>query len=76
MAFVLTFREVGNSWAGRGPFSEEFETREAAERAVFEYVKENWKNEFEDEMPDDPDEAVHQYFEDVLEAYEISEITR
>ena len=38
MAFILTFRERGNSWAGRGPFSTEYPTREEAHAALVEYV--------------------------------------
>ncbi|HLG96905.1 MAG TPA: hypothetical protein VKX49_11395 [Bryobacteraceae bacterium] len=74
MPFILTLREVGNSWAGRGPFSSEHATRAEAEQALVEYVQGNWKNEFEDEMPSDPQELVRQYFDDVLEAYDISEV--
>ena len=74
MPFILTLREVGHSWAGRGPFSSQHATREAAEEALVEYVRANWKNESEDEMSTDPDELVRQYFDYALEAYEVSEV--
>lgn len=74
MAFILTIRERGNSWAGRSPFSSEHQTQKQAEAALLAYVKENWEAEIGDEPPTDQDLMVSQYFEEVLEAYEIREV--
>ena len=73
MTFTLTIRERGNSWAGRSPFTSEHPTESDARAALVAYVKENWAAELEDEPPANHDEMVRQYFEDVLEAYEIRE---
>jgi hypothetical protein len=73
MAFTLTIRERGNSWAGRGPFTSEHRSESDAHAALVAYVKENWEAELEDEPPADEDEMVRRYFDDVLEAYEIRE---
>jgi hypothetical protein len=75
MAFILTFRERGNSSAGRGPFSTEYPTRDEARAALVEYVKENWKPELDDyEMPDDEGEMVREFFYEVLQDYDITEV--
>jgi hypothetical protein len=73
MAFTLTIRERGNSCAGRGPFTSEHDTESEARAALVAYVKENWDAELEVEPPTDEDEMIRQYFDDVLEAYEIRE---
>ena len=73
MAYTLTIRERGNSWAGRSPFSSEHPTQQQAQAALVAYVKENWAAEMGEEPPADEAEMVQRYFEDVLEAYEITE---
>lgn len=44
-----------------------------ARAALIAYVTENWEVELEGEPPTNHDEMVRQYFEEVLEAYEIRE---
>ena len=73
MAFILTIRERGNSWAGRKPSSSEHVTRQAALAALVAYVKKNWEAEMDEEPPADEEEMIRRYFEGVLEAYDISE---
>ena len=49
-------------------------SREGAEDALFEYVKEYWMQEVGDEpMPDDRAEAIRLYFEVSEEGYKIIE---
>ena len=71
--FILTIRERNNSWAGRSPAVSEHANREEAEAALREYVEQNWDAEMDTERPDDPEDMVQEYFEQVLEAYEILE---
>jgi hypothetical protein len=75
MAFILTIRERGNSWAGRSPFTSEHRSEADARAALVAYVKENWEAELEDEPPADEDEMVRQYFDEILEAYEIVKVS-
>jgi len=72
MPFILTIRERGNSWAGRRPVSSEHATRRDAEASLVEYVRQNWATEMDEEPPADEGKMIGRYFEDVLEAYEIS----
>jgi hypothetical protein len=77
MPFVLTIGERGHSWAGRPPAVSVYATREEAERDLNQYVRENWDSEMGIDKPDDESEMVEQYyFSDVLERYEINEVTR
>jgi hypothetical protein len=72
MPFVLVIGERGNSWAGRPPRSSIHATREAAEGELENFVRNNWDSELGgDELPEDPDEMIDYYFENVLERYEI-----
>ena len=73
MAYTLTIRERGNSWAGRSPFTSEHRSESDERAALVTYVKENWEAEVGDEPPADEDEMIRQYFDEVLEAYEIKE---
>lgn len=72
MPFTLTIRERNNSWAGRPPATSTHETREEAEGALREYVRNNWDAEMGTEPPREPDGMIQEYFDDVLEAYEIT----
>jgi len=72
MPFILTIRERGNAWAGRGPVSSEHATRRDAEASLVEYVRQNWTAEMGEEPPADEGKMIGRYFEHVLEAYEIS----
>jgi hypothetical protein len=74
MAYVLTIRERNHFWAGRPPAMSTYPTREAAEAALLEYVRDNWEEELDTDPPDDPGSMIEEYFEDVLEAYEITEL--
>jgi hypothetical protein len=61
--------------APRGPFSTEHATRDEVHAALVEYVKENWKPELDDyEMPGDEDDMVREFFNEVLQDYEITEV--
>ena len=73
MAYTLTIRERGNSWAGRSPVRSEHATPEEARAELVEYVRRNWDAEVGDDRPNDEDKLVDMYFADVLEAYEITE---
>ncbi len=74
MAFILTIRDRGDSWAGRSPCTSEHRTESGARAALVAYVKENWESELEGQPPADEDDMVTEYFENVREAYEISEL--
>lgn len=72
---ALIIREKGSSWAGRPPVVTTYADEETARRALEEYVLANWESEMDEaEMPDDPEDAVDQYFEAVAEAYDIAEV--
>lgn len=73
MPFVLVIRERRNSWAGRGPIAVIHPSEEAAQADLFSYVQENWDAKMGDDLPEDDDELIEQYFECVLEEYVISE---
>jgi len=73
MPFLLTIRERNDSWAGRGPAVSTHPSREDAEASLLDYVQRNWDAEVGTEPPDDPEDMIRQYFDDVLEAYEIAE---
>lgn len=44
-----------------------YSTYEAAKQRLFEYVSKYWASEIDDDydMPDDPDEAIDRYFDEV-----------
>jgi hypothetical protein len=73
MPFRLTIRERSDSWAGRGPAVSTHETRDDADTALLDYVRRNWDAEVGTEPPGDPEKMVREYFDEVLEAYEITE---
>jgi len=74
MPFLLTIRERNYSWAGRSPVTSTHEKRAAAEAALADYVRLNWKSEMDsDELPEDSAEMVEQYFSEVLESYAITQ---
>jgi hypothetical protein len=74
MAFILTIRERGDSWAGRGPATTSHPTRREAQAALLAYVRRNWDTEMDgEEPPSDGPELVERYFGNVLEAYDITE---
>jgi hypothetical protein len=72
--YILTIRERNNSWAGRSPTVSEHASRGEAEAALRDYVQHNWDAEMDTERPDDPDDMVDEYFSEVLEAYDITEM--
>lgn len=39
-------------------------TRQTAKRLLLDYVIDDWANEYNTLMPEDPDEAIEAYFED------------
>ena len=41
MTYILTIREKGHSWAGRGPVSSVHASRDAAKEELLEYVRRN-----------------------------------
>lgn len=73
LAYILKIRERNHSWAGRSPARSEHATHGEAEAALREYVQRNWVAEMGTEPPDNPDEMVQEYFDEVREAYEIVE---
>lgn len=73
--YVLSIRELGSSWAGRSPVVRRYPTEQAAKDALISYVRENWEAELGGlEMPDDPEEMIQAYFEDVDEQYDIIQV--
>jgi hypothetical protein len=74
MAYILTIREPGNSLAGRGRSQARHATEGEAHAALVDWVRENWNLEMDgDELPDDEEEMIRQYFDFVLQEYEIAE---
>lgn len=73
MPYILTIRERGHSWAGRSPVSRVHETSAEARSDLLEYVRRNWESEMGTDQPDDPDELIQEYFDEVLGAYSITE---
>lgn len=74
MPFVLMIGERRCSWASRGPIAETYATREEAEADLADYVRRNWDAKMGDDPPEDDDELVEQFFDWVLEEYEIAEL--
>jgi len=74
MPFLLTIAEKNDSWAGRSPLTSTHNTREEAERALRDYVQRNWDAEVGTEPPEDPEVLIAEYFDDVLETYQVLEI--
>jgi hypothetical protein len=73
MSFTLTIKERNHSWGGRSPVTSTHSTRAAAEAELLDYVRRNWDAEVGTERPDDLSGMVAEYFDEVLEAYEITE---
>lgn len=73
MPFILTISEKNDSWAGRPPRRTTHATREDAEGALLDYVRQNWSAEIGTEPPDDPAALLAEYFDEVLERYAITE---
>ena len=74
MIFVLINGERSNSWAGRPPVVTLHRSREGARAGVLDYVKRNWKDKVGTEEPGEQDDMIEQYFEEVLECYDIQEV--
>ena len=73
MPYVLMIRERGYSWAGRGPIAIIHSSEEEAQAELVEYVRENWDAKMDEDPPEDEDELIEQYFDQVLEEYDITE---
>ena len=73
MPFVLMIRERGSSWAGREPIAIIHPSREEAQAELVDYVRENWDAKMDQDSPEDDDELIDQYFDQVLEEYDIAE---
>jgi hypothetical protein len=73
MPFLLTIRERNDSWSGRGPVTSTHMARADADTALLDYVRRNWDAEVGTEQPDDHDTMIREYFDEVLETYEITE---
>jgi hypothetical protein len=72
MPFILIIGERSNSWAGRPSRATMHASRQEAESEVLAFVQRNWDSELgNDERPDDADEMIEYYFENVPERYEI-----
>ena len=72
MPFVLMIRERRNSWAGRGPIARIYSSEEEAQAELVDYVRENWDAKMDEDPPEDEDELIEQYFDQVLEEYDIA----
>jgi len=73
MPFVLVIRERGSSWAGRDPIAVVHPSRDEAKPELVDYVRENWDTRMDEAPPENEDELVGRYFDNVLEAYDIAE---
>ena len=73
MPYTLTIRERNHSWAGRSPVTTTHATLAAAEDELLAYVLRNWDAEVGADRPDDPQAMISEYFEEVFEAYKITE---
>jgi hypothetical protein len=73
MPFLLTIRERNHSWAGRPPRSTTHPTQAEADAALLEYVQRNWESEVGTELPANAGLLINEYFDEVLEAYDITE---
>ena len=71
--FTLLISEKNGSWAGRKPLRSTHPTEEAAEEALVEYVRRKWDAEMGSEPPEDESDLVDEYFDSVLERYQIVE---
>jgi hypothetical protein len=70
MAFVLII-DGGNARGGRPSAATLHESREEAEAELLAYVRRNWDVETDGaEQPEEPDEMIGRYFEEVAEQYE------
>jgi len=74
MPFVLIIGERSNSWAGRPPVVTLHHTREDARTTLLDYVKRNWEDEVVGDEPEESDALIEQYFDEVLEFYDIQEV--
>lgn len=74
MPFALIIGERSNSWAGRSPVVTLHHNREQAMAGLVEYVKRNWQDEVGGDEPEEADQMIEQYFEEVLEFYDIHEV--
>jgi hypothetical protein len=75
MPFLLKIGERGHSWAGRPPLTSVHNSREEAEAELTQYIRDNGDQQMDgDELPQDEAELVEQYFDFVLEPYEIFEV--
>jgi hypothetical protein len=75
VTWVLTIAG-GTTWAGRPAVCSLHESEEAAELALWEYVKRNWNLSAEELAQDedgslDREEEIRDYFDDARESYEI-----
>ena len=73
MPYVLMIRERGCSWAGRGPIAVIHPTEEEAQADLVDYVRKNWDDKMNEDPPEDDYELVEEYFDQVLEEYDIAE---
>jgi hypothetical protein len=72
MPFLLIVGERGNSWGGRPSAVTIHETREDAKAQLLDYVNRNWDDETDGhERPEDSDDMIERYFDEVQERYEI-----
>ena len=74
MPFVLIIGERSSSWAGRAPVVTLHHSREEAKAKLLDHVKRNWEDEVGDDEPEGEDELIDQYFDEVLEFYDIQEV--
>lgn len=79
MKYVLTIGKKGHSGAGRPLVTSSHDTRDEAFARLVEYLKRNWEGQMNTEadtlLPENAEEMVDAYFAQVLESYEIVEVS-
>jgi mono/diheme cytochrome c family protein len=71
-SFILKIQERNHSWSGRPAIVTTHDTAEDAHAALVAYVLRNWPDEIGTDPPDDTDEMIDEYFEEVPERYTIT----
>jgi hypothetical protein len=70
-SFILKIHDRNHSWSGRSAIVTTHDTAEDAHAALVAYVLRNWPDEIGTDPPDDTDEMIDEYFEEVPERYTV-----
>lgn len=73
MPFVLMIRKRSGPWEGRGMIAIIHSSEEGAQAELVDYVRENWGEKMDSDPPQNNDELIDAYFDQVLEEYAICE---